>query len=114
MFKKVSPIIVVVLALLVLSIGVTYAQSTPARGGIVMVQQAPAGSWVRNFNPLIATGALPGTVNIIYEPLEVYSALTGTPTPLLATAFTFAADGKSVTYTLQSGVKWSDGQPFSA
>ena len=114
MFKKVSPIIVVVLALLVLSIGVTYAQSTPARGGIVMVQQAPAGSWVRNFNPLIATGALPGTVNIIYEPLMVYSALTGSPTPWLSTGFTFSADGKTLTYALHDGVKWSDGQPFTA
>ncbi len=36
------------------------------------------------------------------------------PQPWLATDFTFAEDGKSVTYTLRDGVKWSDGEPFSA
>jgi len=42
MFKKYSSAILIVLALtLVLSIGVTFAQSTPARGGIVMVQESP-------------------------------------------------------------------------
>lgn len=120
MFKNYKSLIAAGLALVSLSAGSIFAQaSTPAatniaRGGIVMVQQAPAGSWVRNFNPLIASGALPGTVNIIYEPLTIYSGLDGKETPWLATGYKFSSDGKTLTYTLRDGVKWSDGQAFSA
>ncbi len=115
MFKKVSPVILVVLAMaMVLSFGVTYAQDMPARGGVVTMSPAPQGSWVRNFNPLIASGALPGTGSLVYEALTWVGELDGSLNPWLATGSTFSADGKTLTYTLQDGVKWSDGQAFTA
>ncbi|MCC6852695.1 MAG: hypothetical protein IT502_10345 [Rubrivivax sp.] len=39
---------------------------------------------------------------------------TGTRLPRLATRWETSPDGKTYTFTLRSGVKWSDGKPFSA
>lgn len=36
------------------------------------------------------------------------------PVPQLATSWTTAADGKSITFHLRAGVKWHDGHPFTA
>ena len=38
----------------------------------------------------------------------------GTRLPRLATKWETSADGRTYTFTLRSGVKWSDGKPFSA
>jgi peptide/nickel transport system substrate-binding protein len=64
-----------------------------------------------NFNPFSSTEL--GGTRLIYEPLEVPSSVNGTYAPFLATSFAFV-NSKTLTYTLRSGVKWSDGQPFSA
>ena len=50
----------------------------------------------------------------IYESLLVFNPAKGNTAPWLATDWKAAADGKSVTFTLRDGVKWSDGQPFVA
>ena len=115
MFKKYSSIVLVVLSLLlVLSIGVSFAQDTVARGGTVVVNESPQGSWVRNFSPF-APNPLPGTTHVMYDPLVVYNPVDGgKPTWWLATGSKYADDLKSVTFTLRDGVKWSDGQPFTA
>jgi peptide/nickel transport system substrate-binding protein len=49
----------------------------------------------------------------------VYDRLLGygtdlRPQPELASDYTYSADGRSITFTLRSGVSWSDGQPFTA
>lgn len=36
------------------------------------------------------------------------------PTPLLAKSWTISEDGKEYVFSLQEGVKWHDGQPFTA
>jgi len=43
-----------------------------------------------------------------------FSTATGKTTPWLATGWGFSDDGKRLTFTLRDGVKWSDGQPFTA
>ncbi len=56
----------------------------------------------------------------MYEPLEFVDALKTNPdgtnvvTPWLATGSTWNADYTTLTFTIRSGVTWSDGQPFSA
>ncbi|MFA0109593.1 ABC transporter substrate-binding protein [Vibrio breoganii] len=69
---------------------------------------------VRNFNPYLATN-LRTTSDFIYEPLVVFNEMHGnTPVMRLAENFTMAADLKSVTFDIRKGVKWSDGEAFSA
>ncbi|WP_234023293.1 ABC transporter substrate-binding protein [Sorangium cellulosum] len=89
----------------------------PAAKGAAMVtisreQQA---SWVRNFNPLLAEGSVRfPTIAGIYEPMLVYNTMKNEYTPWLATSYAWSDGSKRLTFTIRPGVRWSDGQPFSA
>jgi peptide/nickel transport system substrate-binding protein len=69
--------------------------------------------FTRNFNPFSPNADL-GTTTAIYEPLVVYTPTTETYTPWLATSWTWGPDSRSLSFNLRHGVKWSDGQPFTA
>lgn len=94
------------------------ATAAPSTGGTdtqgvmtVSVEQQP--TWVRNFNPLGGSSRFP-TINGIYEPLMVYNTIKGELVPWLATDYKWSDGDKKLTLTIREGVKWSDGQPFSA
>jgi peptide/nickel transport system substrate-binding protein len=70
-------------------------------------------TWVRNFNPF-SPDARGATGTAIYEPMMIYNKSTGKNVPWLATEFTWSADNTVLTFKLRQGVKWSDGQPFTA
>jgi peptide/nickel transport system substrate-binding protein len=53
-------------------------------------------------------------LNLIYEPLAYYSAFADKTYMWLAESYQFAPDFKQLTIKTRSGVKWSDGTPFSA
>ncbi|MGA5194401.1 ABC transporter substrate-binding protein [Streptomyces exfoliatus] len=80
---------------------------------LLTVPREDMGTFTRNFNPF-SPKAAPMTKEAVYEPLMVHNPADGKDTPWLATAWTQAPDGKSVTFTLREGVKWSDGKPFGA
>jgi peptide/nickel transport system substrate-binding protein len=69
--------------------------------------------FVRNFNPFNGNPLLP-TVAGIYEPMMIYNTVKGELVPWLATSYKWSIDNKTLTLTLRDGVKWSDGQPFTA
>jgi peptide/nickel transport system substrate-binding protein len=50
----------------------------------------------------------------MYDYLTGYSQKDFSPTPLLAESWTTSEDGKTWTYKIRQGVKWSDGQPLTA
>ena len=64
-----------------------------------------------NYNPL---SPKPLTTNWIYEPLIVRNNLTCTETPWLATKSTWDSGATKLTFDIRDGVKWSDGQAFTA
>ena len=66
-----------------------------------------------NWNPLAVGSFATGTLGLIYEPLFLYDPLADKFTPWLASAGKWNSS-TSYTLTLRSGVKWSDGQPFTA
>src|SRR5690348_5402972 len=71
-------------------------------------------AWTENFNPYSASavsGAVQGT---LYETLLYFNRLTGDIKPWLAKSYDFSDGGKTLTFHLQTGVKWSDGQAFSS
>lgn len=86
-------------------------QPQPVRGGLLQVGVAP--------EPTLLTSAFITTMNIgmvsskVLEGLVAYD-LDLNPVPALATAWSVAPDGRSVTFKLRPGVKWHDGKDFSA
>jgi peptide/nickel transport system substrate-binding protein len=69
-------------------------------------------SLVENFNPFLTANELHGAF-LMYAPLEIASPVDGSYTPYLATGYKFTSP-TTLVYTLRTGVKWSDGTPFSA
>ncbi|MCL6626551.1 MAG: ABC transporter substrate-binding protein [Alicyclobacillus shizuokensis] len=92
-------------------------QSTAASGGkaatMVMVP-SPYGSFQRNFNPFQSSACNGGTIGLIYEPMFYYNRVGPQRYPLLGKSTQWSHGNKTLTVTLRSGVKWSDGQKFSA
>jgi peptide/nickel transport system substrate-binding protein len=70
-------------------------------------------TWVRNFNPF-SPDARGATGTAIYEPMMIYNKSTGKVVPWLATEYSWNADNTILTFKIRQGVKWSDGQPFTA
>ncbi len=73
------------------------------------------GAWTRSFNPFHsdADSRWPTWAGV-YEPLLICNRATGSFTPWLASAYAWSADNLTLRFTIRSGVKWSDGVPFSA
>ena len=70
--------------------------------------------WTCGFNPYNGSDNLL-SVGFTYEPLVYVNPLqSGKTTPMLATAWNWGAGNKSLTFTIRSGVKWSDGTPLTA
>lgn len=68
---------------------------------------------VVNFNPFANNPNWP-TVKGIFEPLMVFNTLTSELVPWLAESYTWSDDLLTLTFNLREGVKWSDGEPFTA
>ncbi len=70
--------------------------------------------WSCAFNPFIPTSS-PYSVGLTYETLDFVNSLqSGKTSPWLATAYAWSNANKTLTFTIRTGVKWSDGKPFSA
>lgn len=72
----------------------------------------------KTFNPFdqTSTGYQLHSTNLYYEPLFFFNILNPNeaPQPMLATNYSWGNGGKTLTLTIRSGVKWSDGQAFTA
>ncbi len=52
--------------------------------------------------------------SLVYEPLWQFDTIkAGTSYPWLATAYNWSNGGKTLTFTIRSGVQWSDGSAFT-
>lgn len=68
-----------------------------------------------NLNPFSGgSQRLYPTVSAIYETLFYVNSLTGDVENVLGTAYKWDKSNKKLTVTVRDGVKWSDGQPFTA
>jgi peptide/nickel transport system substrate-binding protein len=99
----------------------TATSTTPAStgkiGGKLVIDNVSGSTWTCQFNPFNSAVLGPGiTFALIYEPLEFVNILQSNspPVPMLATSSNWSDGFKTLTFTIRSGVKWSDGTPFSA
>jgi peptide/nickel transport system substrate-binding protein len=93
------------------------AASSSASSPPLIMESSPENTITQDFNPLSPTGAPwgMGATGLIYEPLIQFD-LAAPPKyyPWLATKFAWSNGGKSITFTIRNGVKWTDGTPLTA
>jgi peptide/nickel transport system substrate-binding protein len=87
-----------------------------AAGATLVMESSPETAITQAFNPFVATQAAygMGATGLIYEPLIQFD-LAAPPKyyPWLATSYSWGNGGKSITFTIRSGVKWSNGSAFT-
>jgi peptide/nickel transport system substrate-binding protein len=80
------------------------------------MESSPENGITQDFNPFVSTAAPQGmgATGLIYEPLYQFDLANPTiKYPWLATTFSWGPQGKSITFTIRSGVKWSNGTPMT-
>ncbi|MGH9020242.1 MAG: ABC transporter substrate-binding protein [Acidimicrobiales bacterium] len=73
-------------------------------------------TFTNNFNPFDSNSYASemSVRSLVYEPLYMFDTIkSGTAYPWLATAYAWSNGGKTLTFTIRSGVKWSDGSAFT-
>jgi peptide/nickel transport system substrate-binding protein len=88
--------------------------ATGSVGGNLVISSYMGTTWPCTFNPFNpAINFL--SVGFVYESLEFVNILQNNKvTPWLATSSAWSNNDETLTFTIRSGVKWSDGKPFSA
>ena len=93
----------------------TTTSSSSTVGGKLVIDSYMGTTWPCTFNPFNpALNFL--TVGFTYEPLEYINDLQSGASqaqPWLATGSAWSNNFETLTFTIRSGVKWNDGQPFS-
>src|SRR5436305_1570974 len=97
----------------------TPAAGTPANagkvGGKVVIDNESGSTWTCGFNPYNPAVEMTSFA-MVYEPLMYINILQSTkpPTPWLASGYKWSSGFKTLTFTIRSDPKWSDGKPFTA
>ena len=115
-------------AAVVLAVGAAACSSsglsgTPGASGagqgppLVIVDNAGQ-TFAQTFNPYVSTslGTELNMQSLMYEPLLEFNILNPakSPIPWLATKYAWSDGGKTLTFTIRQGVKFSDGTPMTA
>jgi peptide/nickel transport system substrate-binding protein len=94
------------------------SKTSSSSSSTLVMESSPTGPVSRDFNPFSSTSAdnLLGATTMIYEPLLQFDLLKSPATdyPWLAKSYAWSNGGKTITFTLQSGVKFTDGETFTA
>jgi peptide/nickel transport system substrate-binding protein len=108
--------LLVALGLLLASLVPGLALGSPAQGkDKVVFHVAMLGEGVDSLNPFLGFQAPSYEMwGLTYDYLTGYSMKDMSPEPDLATKWTTSSDGKTWTFTVRSGVKFSDGVPLTA
>jgi peptide/nickel transport system substrate-binding protein len=115
MFKRA---VVVFTAMSCLTLGIVMSAGLTAASGAsstLTLENNTGVTFTDNFNPLDSSSFAKemSVCSLIYEPLFEFDSLkAGTQYPWLATKYAWSNGGKTLTFTIRTGVKWSDGTAF--
>jgi peptide/nickel transport system substrate-binding protein len=97
---------------IVMSVGLTAASGASST---LTLENNTGVTFTDNFNPL-DSGSFATQMSVrslIYEPLMEFDSLkAGVSYPWLAKSYAWSNGGKTLTFTIRTGVKWSDGTAF--
>lgn len=101
-------------ALVLAGCSATGGANAGGSSSVLTIANVAGQTWTCGFNPFNpAVNYL--SFGFVYEPLVYVNALKNNAvTPMLATSYKWAADKKSITFTIRDGVKWNDGTPMTA
>jgi len=95
-------------------VGVAVASAAPTTQAPLNLANEQGSLWSCAFNPFVPA-SLPYSFGLTYESLDFVNALQSAKTsPWLASSYAWSNANKTLSFTVRSGVKWSDGVPFSA
>jgi peptide/nickel transport system substrate-binding protein len=96
----------------------TTSTSSVKQGPPLVIVDNTGQVFAQTFNPYVSTslGVEDNMQSMTYEPLLEFNIMdpTQAPIPWLATAYAWSNGGKTLTFTIRSGVKFSDGTPMTA
>jgi peptide/nickel transport system substrate-binding protein len=96
--------------------GSSPSSSKTSKATELVMESSPETSITQDFNPYQPTAAAygMGATGLIYEPLIQFD-LAAPPKyyPWLATGYSWSNGGKTISFTIRTGVKWNDGTPFT-
>jgi peptide/nickel transport system substrate-binding protein len=94
------------------------SKTSSTTSNTLVMESSPSGPVSKDFNPFSSTSAdnILGATNMIYDPLMQFDLLKSPATtyPWLATSYAWSNGGKTITFTLRSGVKFTNGEAFNA
>jgi peptide/nickel transport system substrate-binding protein len=117
MYRKIG---VVLTALSCLTIGMVAASegaASAATGAPVTIEGNTGVTFTNNFNPFDSSSFAEqlSVRSLLNEPLFEFDTLkSNTQYPWLATKYSFANGGRTITFDLRKNVKWSNGTPFTS
>src|SRR5215469_3337858 len=92
--------------------------STSKQGQPLVIVDNTGVTFAQTFNPYVSTslGVTDHMEGLSYEPLLMFNIMNpkAAPIPWLATSSAWSNDGKTLTFTIRQGVKFSDGTPMTA
>jgi len=101
-------------AVVALAAAVWAGFGTAAGGSSVTISNEQGTTWTCGFNPFNPSVQFL-SIGTVYEELVFVNGLkSGATTNWLDSAYKWSNNNKTLAFTIRSGVKWSDGQPFSA
>jgi peptide/nickel transport system substrate-binding protein len=91
-----------------------HSRAAGAGASSITISNEQGTTWTCGFSPFNASVQFL-SFGTVYEELAYVNGLkSGAVTPWLASAYAWSNNNKTLTFTIRSGVKWTDGKPFSA
>ncbi|HWD96334.1 MAG TPA: ABC transporter substrate-binding protein, partial [Acidimicrobiales bacterium] len=102
---------------LTIGVAASIGAASAASSSVVTLEGNTGITFTNNFNPFDSSSFAEqlSVRSLVNEPLFEFDTLkANTQYPWLATSYAFANGGKTLTFDLRKGVKWSDGKPFTS
>jgi len=116
MYRKIG-VVLTALSCLTIGVAASIGAASAASSSVVTLEGNTGITFTNNFNPFDSSSFAEqlSVRSLVNEPLFEFDTLkANTQYPWLATSYAFANGGKTLTFDLRKGVKWSDGKPFTS